>query len=84
MDINSPYIVAQSVPQLKNAVLVEQDCNDYLYCGMPYLVPVLTMMFKTHWLPGPPPKIVTPISLEVQSRVGIPDGERVFLKVEGE
>lgn len=83
MDINSPHIVARSVPQLRNAVLVDQDCKDYLYCGTPYLVPVLTMMWKTHWIPGPTPRIATPVSLEVASRKSIPLGERVFLKVEG-
>lgn len=84
MDINSPHIVAQSVPQLRNAVPVDQDCKDYLYCGMPYLVPVLTMIWKTHWLHGVAPKIETPISMRVQTRIKTPDGERVFLNVEGE
>lgn len=83
MDINSPHIVARSVPQLRNALLVDKDCENYLYCGMPYLVPVLTMIWKTHWLPGPSPKIVTPVSLEVTSRENILGGERISLKVEG-
>lgn len=83
MDINSPHIVARSVPQLRNALPVDKDCEDYLYCGMPYLVPVLTMIWKTHYLPAPPPKITTPVSLAVTARENIPNGERVSLKVEG-
>lgn len=83
MDINSPHVVAQSVPQLRNAVPVDQDCTDHLYCGMPYLVPVLTMIWKTHYLPGPTPKLVTPVFLEVVSRDKTEDGERVSLKIGG-
>lgn len=83
MDINSPHIVARSVPQLRNAELVDQDCKDYLYCGMPYLVPVLTMIWKTHWLPGSSPKIVTPVSLQTTSRENITNGQRLSLNIGG-
>lgn len=83
MDINSPHTVDRHVPHMKNAELVSEDCVKYLYCGLPYLVPVLNMIWKTHWLPGPPPVIVTPVKMQVIDRENIQDGERITVKVEG-
>lgn len=83
MDINSPHTVDRYVPEMTKAELVRQDCEDHLYCGLPYLVPVLTMIWKTHWVPGPSPELLVPIKLEVLSREAIGDGERITVKIEG-
>ncbi|KAJ8925688.1 hypothetical protein NQ315_009535 [Exocentrus adspersus] len=83
MDINSPHTVDRYVPEMRKAKLVEQDCEDYLYCGLPYLVPVLTMIWKTHWVPGPSPILQVPVKLEVLSREKTSGRERVTLKVQG-
>ncbi|KAJ8969459.1 hypothetical protein NQ317_008791 [Molorchus minor] len=83
MDINSPHTVDRHVPEMVNARVVTKDCEDYLYCGLPYLVPVLTMIWRTHWLPGPAPKILIPVQSKVLSREYIPGGERITVQVEG-
>ncbi|XP_018563035.1 endoplasmic reticulum metallopeptidase 1 isoform X1 [Anoplophora glabripennis] len=83
MDINSPHTVDRYVPEMTKAELVKKDCEDYLYCGLPYLVPVLTMIWKTHWVPGPSPNLQVPVKLEVLSRKSIEDGERITVKIEG-
>lgn len=84
MDINSPHTVDRHVPHMKNAELVSEDCVKYLYCGLPYLVPVLNMIWKTHWLPGLPPVIVTPVKMQVIDREIIQSGEKITVKVDGE
>lgn len=63
MDQNSPHTVKSLVPEVEYAELVEEDCVQELYCGMPYLMPVLTFLWKTHWIPGPPPVITMPTTL---------------------
>ncbi|KAJ8939085.1 hypothetical protein NQ314_011239 [Rhamnusium bicolor] len=68
---------------MTKAELVTQDCEDHLYCGLPYLVPVLTMIWKTHWLPGPAPKLLVPAKMQVISREKINEGERITMRIEG-
>lgn len=82
MDPNSPHSVDRYVHEMKNAQLVTEDCEKYLYCGLPYLVPVLTMIWKTHWLPGPPPVILKPVKVDVK-RERIPGGEQLTVTVDG-
>ncbi|XP_060528863.1 endoplasmic reticulum metallopeptidase 1-like [Cylas formicarius] len=82
MDVNSPHTVDRHVPLMRTAKLVREECDRYLYCGLPYLVPVLTMIWKTHWVPGPEPVILTPVSLNVK-RQKTPAGQRIFLEVHG-
>jgi hypothetical protein len=83
MDINSPHTVDKHVPEMAKAELVDQDCTDYLYCGLPYLVPVLTMLWKTHWLPGPEPELRVPVTMNVIKKEPITDGTRVTVEVDG-
>lgn len=83
MDMNSPRSMERHVPEFKNAILSTQDCHDHLYCGLPYLVPVLNMIWKTHWLPAPKPPIAIPLQMEVLSREKTKFGERVSFKVSG-
>ncbi|EFA07296.2 endoplasmic reticulum metallopeptidase 1 isoform X1 [Tribolium castaneum] len=83
MDINSPHTVDRHVPEMAAAELVDQDCKDYLYCGLPYLVPVLTMLWKTHWLPGPEPELRVPVSMNVVGKRSIEGGLRITLEVDG-
>lgn len=68
---------------MTKAELVDQDCTDYLYCGLPYLVPVLTMLWKTHWLPGPEPELRVPVTMNVIKKEPITDGTRVTVEVDG-
>lgn len=83
MDINSPHTVDRYVPEITKAELVRQDCQDYLYCGLPYLVPVLTMIWKTHWVPGSSPELQIPIRLKVLSREAMKERERITVQIEG-
>lgn len=75
--------MSKYVPEIKKAQLVEKDCSDHLFCGMPYLVPVLSLIWKTHWIPGPMPYLETPVKMNVAKRVKTPSGEEVTLKIEG-
>lgn len=45
MDQNSPHSVKLLVPEVTNAELVKDDCVQYMYCGMPYLVPALSFIW---------------------------------------
>lgn len=83
MDINSPHTVDYYVPKMKTAELVRKDCEDYLYCGLPYLVPVMSMIWKTHWVPGPEPKLLKPINMTIVERLSIEGGERLKFTISG-
>ncbi|KAF7284418.1 hypothetical protein GWI33_022202 [Rhynchophorus ferrugineus] len=83
MDINSPHTLDNFVPVMQTAELVKKDCSDYLYCGLPYLVPVLTMIWKTHWVPGPEPTLLTPVKMNITSRTKILNGERFNFEITG-
>lgn len=48
MDQNSPHSVKSLVPEVANAVLVKDDCVQHLYCGMPYLMPALSLIWYVH------------------------------------
>ncbi|XP_046389078.1 endoplasmic reticulum metallopeptidase 1-like [Ischnura elegans] len=76
MDHNSPDVLRNKRPDLLNgAVPVEGDCAEELYCGMPYLMPVLTFIWKTHWIPGPPISLYSnDTTLELLSREFLPNG----------
>lgn len=83
MDINSPHTVDRYAPDMANAYLVQEDCEKHLYCGMPYFVPVLTMIWKTHWLPGPEPHLLNPVNMTVLSKENIVGGQRITIQVSG-
>lgn len=83
MDINSPHTVDRYVPEMTQAEPVVRDCVDHLYCGLPYLVPVLTMIWKTHWIPGPMPHLVTPLHMNILNRTKIRDTEIISFQAEG-
>ena len=84
LDINSPHTVDRYVPEVKRAQLVEEDCVNHLYCGLSYYVPVLSMIWKTNWIPGPEPYIDNPVIADVLERERLPDGSRVSLRLRGE
>lgn len=71
------------VPEVASAQLVNKDCSNYLYCGLPYLVPVLSMIWKTHFLPAPPPTFDKPAIMNVMSREKINIGERIAIELTG-
>ncbi|XP_014243582.1 endoplasmic reticulum metallopeptidase 1-like isoform X1 [Cimex lectularius] len=54
LDINSPHLVQSFVPEMFSAQLVT-DCTNQLYCGLPYIIPVWKLIWKTHWIPAPKP-----------------------------
>lgn len=45
MDVNSPRMVSSLIPDMSKAKLIEKDCEEELYCGLPYIVPVMTIMW---------------------------------------
>lgn len=42
-----------TVPELKGATRVD-TCDDEVYCGLPYILPVLNFLWISHWLETPP------------------------------
>lgn len=64
LDVNSPYTLKGIVPEFDKAVPVTKDCETYLYCGMPYFIPILSFIWKTHWIKGP--EIDVPINTTFQ------------------
>ena len=65
LDMNSPHSVEAMVPEVSKAVHTLKDCEEQLYCGLPYLMPVTTFLWKTSWIPGPAPLINIPTKLDV-------------------
>ncbi|XP_058797320.1 endoplasmic reticulum metallopeptidase 1-like [Phymastichus coffea] len=65
LDMNSPHSIEAMVPEVGAAISTVEDCNNELFCGFPYLVPVTTFLWKTSWIPGPPPLIPTPTTLDL-------------------
>lgn len=45
MDVNSPRMVTSLIPEMAKAELVKQECEHELYCGLPYFLPVMTIMW---------------------------------------
>lgn len=83
MDLNSPQSVERYVKEIAQAELVEKDCVEHLYCGLPYLVPVLSLIWKTHWIPGPMPHIGVPLKMTILDRKKTDIGESISFKAEG-
>lgn len=84
LDINSPFTVSHLVPEMRAAEAVQEDCHLYLYCGQPYLVPVQSFIWKTHWLPGPQPQIHTPTNMRIMKRIRTDYGEKFVFNITGE
>lgn len=66
-----------------NAKLIVEDCQKYLYCGQPYLVPVQSFIWKTHWLDGPEPQITKETQVKVVERIRNGDEEKIIFKITG-
>lgn len=45
LDVNSPYTLRGIVPDIDHARPVSNDCEKYLYCGMPYFIPILSFIW---------------------------------------
>ncbi|KAK2579325.1 hypothetical protein KPH14_008277 [Odynerus spinipes] len=69
LDMNSPHSVQTIVPEVSAATPTIRDCEKELYCGLPYLMPVTTFLWKTSWIPGPSPFINIPTKLELISKI---------------
>lgn len=68
LDVNSPHTVSALVPEMSRAQLIQEECDRELYCGLPYLIPVITFIWQTHWIPGPPPSVSIKTELQLMSR----------------
>lgn len=44
MDVNSPRMVTSLIPEMSRAKHIK-NCDAELYCGLPYIVPVMTIMW---------------------------------------
>ncbi|XP_039276206.1 endoplasmic reticulum metallopeptidase 1 [Nilaparvata lugens] len=68
LDVNSPRSVSSLVPEMARAQVIDEDCDKRLYCGLPYIIPVMTFIWQTHWIPGPSPIISIPTELTLLQR----------------
>ncbi|XP_063977133.1 endoplasmic reticulum metallopeptidase 1-like [Diachasmimorpha longicaudata] len=69
LDMNSPHSVEAMVPEVGAIIPTVKDCKEQLFCGLPYLMPVTTFLWKTSWIPGPAPLIKIPTKLELISKI---------------
>lgn len=83
LDINSPHTVDHLVPEMRDAILLDEDCDRFLYCGQPYLVPAKSFIWLTHWLAGPAPKIRLPVKMNITRRERVFDGEKITFHITG-
>ena len=51
MDINSPMYAKNYLPNNSDVQLLDRDCNEFLYCALPYIISVKSIYSKTHWIP---------------------------------
>jgi hypothetical protein len=66
LDRNSPKVLHGWVPELAKAKeITPRACEANLYCGMPVYYPAASLLRLNHWLPGPRPKLWTPLSIEL-------------------
>ena len=68
LDRHSPAVLAGWVPQLREArqrEITAKQCEQQLYCGMPVYYPASSLLRVNHWLPAPPPRIWTPVTLNL-------------------
>ncbi|XP_046662135.1 endoplasmic reticulum metallopeptidase 1-like [Homalodisca vitripennis] len=73
MDVNSPRSVMTLVPEMAQASLIDEECRTELYCGLPYLIPVFSIVWQTHWIPGPQPNVAIKTELTLTQRELRPD-----------
>lgn len=84
LDVNSPHTLRGLVPEIDNARLVTSDCEKYLYCGMPYFIPILSFIWKTHWISGPPIEVPLDTTFELLHRKTISQSvQRLTFNVTG-
>lgn len=84
LDVNSPYTLRGIVPEIDRARLVTTDCDKYLYCGMPYFIPILSFIWKTHWIEGPPIEVPINTTFQLLSRETVSQSiERLTFSVTG-
>uniref|UniRef100_A0A0C9PTF3 FXNA-like protease n=1 Tax=Fopius arisanus TaxID=64838 RepID=A0A0C9PTF3_9HYME len=69
LDMNSPHSVQAMVPEVGAIIPTTKDCEEQLFCGLPYLMPVTTFLWKTSWIPGPAPIINIPTKLHLVSKI---------------
>lgn len=61
------------MPEFEQAEPV--DCSQEAYCGMPYYLPVLNFIWKTHWVPAPPFRIAKETTITLNQKTAINKNE---------
>ena len=80
LDRNSPKILQDWVPELRDAREIrEKECETHLYCGVPVYYPASSVLRQNNWIPAPPPKLWTPISLNMTHQEAPTIGTRKLL-----
>ncbi|XP_055690265.1 endoplasmic reticulum metallopeptidase 1-like isoform X2 [Lutzomyia longipalpis] len=69
MDINTPESVEMAVSEMKRAKVV--DCSRGIYCAMPYPLPVMNFIFKTHYIEAPTFEVPIETDLRLTGRVHV-------------
>ncbi|XP_059612920.1 endoplasmic reticulum metallopeptidase 1-like [Phlebotomus argentipes] len=82
MDINTPESVEMAVSEMKRAKLV--DCSRGIYCAMPYPLPVMNFIFKTHYIETAPFEVAIETDLRLVSKTRLsPDTVRLNFTCHG-
>ncbi|KAK9891008.1 hypothetical protein WA026_013341 [Henosepilachna vigintioctopunctata] len=69
MDRNSPQSVKKYVDEIKRAKNLEEDCENFLLCGLPLAHPKMTDIVKySTWIPAPMPIITEPVNMKLNSK----------------
>ncbi|KAG8179332.1 hypothetical protein JTE90_011596 [Oedothorax gibbosus] len=67
LDYNGPKLLKQFLPEMKD--LEPVDCDAELACGMPFYMPVISLLRTSFYMPASKPKIHTSHKFEMVSKV---------------
>lgn len=85
LDRNSPSVLLHHVPEYYNLQdITDEECEKYLYCGMPAYYPCASMLKVNHWIKAPRPRIYQETGLKLlQSEEVEPHTLRLLFQVTG-
>ncbi len=66
LDRNSPQILLDHVPEMNAMQEVSKDqCQEYLFCGMPLYYPAASLLRYNNWIPASMPRLFRQTKLEL-------------------
>ncbi|KAF5305113.1 hypothetical protein FQA39_LY09375 [Lamprigera yunnana] len=72
MDRNSPDSIKNHVPELNNAIPIEDECSDLIFCGFPIAsTRMVSVLRESTWIPSSEAIIPNPIKLNLNSKINL-------------